>query len=41
MRNVVSQLFGLISSMILYCAARERAGFKTYKVRTEKSATLL
>ena len=33
------QLFGLISSMVLFCAARRRAGFKTYQA--EKSKSLL
>lgn len=33
------QLFGLIASMILFCAARRRAGYKTYKA--EKSPALL
>lgn len=35
------QLFGLVSSLVLFCAARDRAGYKTYKVRTERSQVLL
>ncbi len=33
------QMSGLLSSMVLFCAARRRAGFKTYKA--EKLNSLL
>lgn len=34
------QLLGLVSSMILFCGTRRRAGFKTYKAVKSQSAVL-